>query len=161
MPLTPFHLGPAFLIGIIFHRQINLASILLASTTIDIRAVYCFFFSDCHLHGPLHTYLGATVFAIIIIIIIYAGKNKLKKISNKFKLEQSYSLKSIIIGAFIGTWSHVFLDSFMHFDITPFWPIVDNPFYKIINNDLNYEITIACFVLGTIAYFYKILKHKT
>lgn len=137
-----------------------MVAILLASTTIDIRTTYCFFFSDCQLHGPLHTYLGAVIFVIPIILFVYIGKNKLLMISKKCNLKQSYSLKSIIIGALIGSYSHIFFDSFMHFDITPFWPIQSNPFYKIISNDLNYEITIICFIFGITIYVYKILKHK-
>ena len=85
VPLTPFHLGPSFLIGMIFQRQINIVSILLASTAIDIRTTLCFFFYNCQLHGPLHTYLGATLFGGAIIVVIFVGKNKLRKISNKLK----------------------------------------------------------------------------
>ena len=51
-----------------------MAAILLASTVIDVRATYCFFLNECQLHGPLHTYLGATVFAMAMIIVIYASK---------------------------------------------------------------------------------------
>jgi membrane-bound metal-dependent hydrolase YbcI (DUF457 family) len=30
---------------------------------------------------------------------------------------------SAIAGAFVGAWSHVFLDSIMHGDIEPLWPV--------------------------------------
>lgn len=112
MPLTPFHLGPVFLVGMVFQRQINMASILLASTAIDIRTILRYFFFKCQLHGPLTTYLGATLFAGAIVVVIFVSRNKLCKISNKLKINQSYSLKSIVLGSLIGTWSHVFLDSF-------------------------------------------------
>ena len=159
MPLTPFHLGPTFAIGMIFQRQINMAAILLASTVIDVRTAYCFLYG-CQLHGPLHTYLGATAFSLAIILVVYLGKNKLCNISSALKLEQSYSLKSIIIGSLIGAWSHVFFDSFMHFDITPFWPILENPFLGVISNGTNYNITIIGFAIGMIVYFYKIFKAR-
>jgi len=137
-----------------------MAAILLASTVIDVRATYCLFLNECQLHGPLHTYLGATVFAITIIIVIYSSKNYLKKLSDKLKIKQSYSVKSIILGALVGAWSHVFLDSLMHYDITPFWPILENPFLGVISNQTNYIITIIGFVIGTVVYFYKIYKSK-
>ena len=157
MPLTPFHLGPALLIGIVFQRQINIAAILFASTIIDVRAIYCFF-NNCQLHGPLHTYLGGMLFSLVIILVIYASKKPLRKLSDKFRVNQNYSLKSIVIGALIGVWSHVFLDSFMHFDITPFWPLLENPFLGVISNSMNYGITIIGFIAGGIIYFYKIYK---
>ena len=159
MPLTPFHLGPTFAIGMIFQRQINMAAILLASTVIDVRTMYCFL-NNCHLHGPLHTYLGATVFAMAIIIVIYTSKNHLRKLSDKLKIKQSYSVKSIILGALVGAWSHVFLDSFMHYDITPFWPILENPFLGVISNQINYNITIIGFGIGIVVYFYNIYKSR-
>jgi len=159
LPLTPFHLGPTFAIGMIFQRQINMAAILLASTVIDVRTMYCFL-NNCHLHGPLHTYLGATVFAMAIIIVIYTSKNHLRKLSNNLKIKQSYSVKSIILGALVGAWSHVFMDSFMHYDITPFWPILENPFLGVISNQTNYNITIIGFIIGAVVYFYKIYKSR-
>ena len=160
MPLTPFHLGPSFAIGMIFQRQINMAAILLSSTVIDVRTTYCFFLYECQLHGPLHTYLGATVFAMSIIIVIYTSKNHLRKLSDKLKIKQSYSTKSIILGALVGAWSHVFLDSFMHYDITPFWPILENPLLGVVSNQINYIITIVGFVIGSGVYFYKIYKSR-
>lgn len=161
MPLTPFHLGPSFLFGMVFQRQINMASILIASTAIDIRTILCFFFFKCQLHGPLHTYLGATMFAGAIIVVIFVSRNKLHKISNKLKIHQSYTLKSIVLGSLIGAWSHVLLDSFMHFDVTPFWPMLGNTFFQQISNEANYAITILSFLGGATIYFYKIYKQRT
>lgn len=160
MPLTPFHLGPTFLIGIIFQRQINIIAILLASTVIDVRTMYCFFLSGCQLHGPLHTYLGAIIFVIPIIIIIFILKKPLSKITNKLKINQSFSIKSIILGSLIGAWSHVFFDSFMHHDITPFWPILENPLYGMISTQMNYTITAISFFIGCGIYFYKFYKQR-
>ena len=70
------------------------------------------------------------------------------------------ALKPIIFGSIIGAWSHVFFDSFMHRDITPFWPSLENPFFGVISNDVNYNITIIAFVLGVGVYFYKLYKMR-
>lgn len=158
MPLTPFHLGPTLLVGLIFSKHINIVAILLACVAIDIRTIYCFFLSDCQLHGPLHTYLGATLFAFGIFLIVFYSKNKLSIITDKLHIEQTYSKKSIIIGSLIGAWSHVFFDSFMHFDIAPLWPIMENPFLGIIDNSTNYNLAIICFVIGIMIFGYKIRK---
>jgi hypothetical protein len=133
---------------------------LLASTVIDVRTMYCFFLSGCQLHGPLHTYFGAVGFVIPIILIVFISKKQLYKLSKILKIKQSYSIKSIILGALIGAWSHVFFDSFMHHDITPFWPILENPLYGVIGNQMNYTIATISFFIGCGIYFYKFYKSR-
>jgi len=53
-----------------------------------------------------------------------------------------------------------FLDSFMHYDITPFWPVLENPLFQQISNETNYTITILSFLSGAAIYFYKIYKQR-
>ncbi len=161
MPLTPFHLGYTLFLGVIFQRYISIAAVLLASVLIDIRTIYCFFLSDCQLHGILHTYLGAILFALGIALIVYLLRNKLSIISDKLYLYQSYSKKSIILGSLIGAWSHVFFDSFMHNDITPFFPLLENPFLGVINNEMNYTLAIIFFVVGAVIVFRRFEFSKT
>jgi membrane-bound metal-dependent hydrolase YbcI (DUF457 family) len=158
VPLTPFHFGPAFLIGMLFPRRINMAAILLACVAIDIEPIYCLF-NNCQLHGLLHTYVGATLFSLTVVTaIIYLGKRYFKKVSDALKVEQDYSVRSIVAGALVGGWSHVFLDSLMHSDVTPFWPALENPMWQAVDNGTNYLITIAGFVLGGVVYFWRMYK---
>jgi hypothetical protein len=100
----PFHLGPAFLIGMLFPRRINMAAILAASVAIDIEPVYCLLFNNyCQLHGFLHTYVGATIFSLTVVtLIIYLGREQLRKLSDVLKVEQDYSIGSITVGALMG-----------------------------------------------------------
>lgn len=159
MPLTPFHLGPGLFIGEIFEKRVNLVAILLASILVDVRTAYCFFNGCLPLHGLIHTFIGATVLAFFIIIGVYYFRKGLQKITNLFKIKQNYSLSSIIAGSLIGVWVHIILDSFMHFDITPFWPIEENPLLGIISNGLNYYLCTAALVLGLIIYLYRSTKN--
>jgi len=158
MPLTPFHLGPGLLIGEVFEKRINMISILLASIIIDIRAIFCCFFIECtgRFHGPLHTIIGATVIALFIAIMVWSLKIQLKKFTDVFKIKNSYSSSSIILGSFIGTWLHIILDSFMHSDIIPFWPIKSNPLLGMISNGTNYLLCTIALIIGLIVYFYRI-----
>jgi len=149
MPLTPFHLGPSFLIGELFEKRINLISILLASVIIDARAFFCFFFGCAgRFHGPLHTFVGATLLALFLSIIIWKSRKFLKQISNKLKIKNDYSYTSMILGSLLGTWSHIILDSFMHLDIIPFWPIKSNFLLGVISNETNYTLCTIALVLG-------------
>jgi membrane-bound metal-dependent hydrolase YbcI (DUF457 family) len=130
MPFTPFHFGPSFLIGILLVSHLNMAAILFASVAIDIEPIYCLATDSCPLHGILHTYLGATVLSVLVIPIIYLSKKQLQRLSDLLGVTQDYSIKSIVIGAVVGGWSHIFLDSFLYSELLPFWPIVnDNPFF--------------------------------
>ena len=49
------------------------------------------------------------------------------------KLGQKISEKGIYLSSLFAAYSHVFLDSFMHADLKPFWPITEyNPFLGLI-----------------------------
>ena len=161
MPFTPFHLGPGLAIGMLFKKHINLASILLASIIVDIRAIYCLFIGNCQLHGPLHTFVGATFSAMFVIAGIYMFRRPLSQISDFFKIHQDYSLQSITAGALIGTWLHILLDAFIYSDMFPFWPSLTNPFLGMFSNAIVYNFCVLCFFIGGIIYLRKIVKNKT
>ena len=154
VPFTPFHLGPGFALGIIFKRWVNLAAVLVASIIVDIRATYCFFTGCYPLHGPFHTFLGATILSLGVIIGIYIFRNRIEKISNFVKIEQDYSLRSIIAGAVSGVWAHIILDAFLYPEMVPFWPVPGNPLLGIIDTIAVYGFCIAGFIIGGIIYIY-------
>jgi membrane-bound metal-dependent hydrolase YbcI (DUF457 family) len=133
-----------------------MAALLLASVAVDVEPIYCLL-NDCQLHGILHSYFGAAAFSLAVVsVLIYIGKNRLRKLSAQLGHAQDYSLKSIIAGTLVGAWSHVLFDSFMHFDVTPFWPFPENPFLRIIDNGTVYLITIIGFAAGTGLYFFRL-----
>jgi membrane-bound metal-dependent hydrolase YbcI (DUF457 family) len=155
MPFTPFHLGPAFLLGEVFEKKVNLFSILIGSIIIDVRATYCLFTGCRPLHGPLHTFLAATVIGLLIAWFIYSQKAWLQKITDKLRIKQSYSLNSIILGSIIGTWSHVILDSPLYTDITPLWPATNNPFLWTIGPLTIYEFCVFSFLPAIVIFIYR------
>ena len=130
-----------------------MAALLLASVAVDIEPIYCLL-NGCPLHGILHSYVGAGAFSLAVVaVLIYIGRDRLRKLSGRLGHAQDYSIKSIIAGSLVGAWSHVLLDSFMHFDVTPFWPFPENPFLMIIDSGTVYLITIIGFVAGAGLYF--------
>lgn len=159
MPLTPFHLGPGLLIGEVFEKRVNLISIIFASILIDIRVLFCFFVGCTgRFHGPLHTFIGATVVALFIAIMVWNLKKPLKKFTDIFKIKNGYSRSSIILGSFIGTWLHIILDSFMHSDIIPFWPMKSNFLLGMISNGTNYLLCTIALMIGLIIFIYRYLR---
>jgi len=158
MPFTPFHLGPAFLLGEMFEKRINLISILLGSIIIDVRATYCLFSGCRPLHGPFHTFLNATVIALLLSIFLFSQKEWLQKITDKLRIEQTYSFISIATGTLIGTFSHVLLDSFLYMDIKPLWPLETNPFSGMALSGTIYLLCILSFIPALGIYLHRYLK---
>ncbi|MCK4634805.1 MAG: hypothetical protein KAT37_02940 [Candidatus Aenigmarchaeota archaeon] len=158
MPFTPFHLGPGFLLGLIFRRWVNLAAILVASVIVDVRATYCLFTGCYPLHGPLHTFLGATILSLAVIIGVYVFRDQLKRISDFFKIEQDYSLQSIAIGSLLGVWVHIILDTFLYPEMHPFWPVPGNPLVGIVGSNAVYGFCIAGFIIGGAILLFKAIE---
>ena len=65
MPLTPFHLGPALFLGLIFFRFVNLPSFLAANVVVDLEPFFVLLFGlDYPLHGFFHSFLGGSLAAL-------------------------------------------------------------------------------------------------
>ncbi|WMW21644.1 DUF4184 family protein [Methanolobus mangrovi] len=158
MPFTPFHLGPAFLLGEIFEKRANLFSLLLGSIIVDVRATYCLFTGCRPLHGPFHTFLSAAVVAFLLAWLLFSQRLWLQKLTYKFEIEQTYSFLSMIIGSLIGTWSHVLLDSFLYTDIRPLWPLTPNPLLGLTVSGTVYLLCLLSFLPATGIYCYRYWK---
>jgi hypothetical protein len=131
MPFTPFHMGPGAAIKAVSGKYFSLMVFGFSQVAIDIEPLIRILRGDSLLHGYTHTYLGAILIGIFSLI---AGKpfcEWLLKIWNYvfqskyllwLKLTSTITWFSSILGAFIGTFSHVFLDSIIHSDVHPFAP---------------------------------------
>ncbi|MCI0619100.1 DUF4184 family protein, partial [bacterium] len=97
----------------------------------DIEVLYHMNRKDQMVHGFNHTYVGATLVAFISILV---GRPVCQFLLNRWipsadsrfekwiRGSQNISRSAAISGAFLGTYSHVFLDSIMHFDLHPLMP---------------------------------------
>ena len=127
MPFTPFHMGPGLLIKSLFQGSFSLVVFGWAQIVMDIQPLIVLITGEGHLHGFSHTYVGATLLALFAIVSgKYFGEWGLKFLNFKeFKIRWWV----VIVSAFVGTISHVLLDSLMHADLQPFYPVdLDNPF---------------------------------
>jgi hypothetical protein len=65
MPFTPYHLGPALFLGLLFLRFIDFPTFLIASVIMDVEPFLVLFFNlNYPLHGFFHSLLGGTLVAI-------------------------------------------------------------------------------------------------
>jgi len=124
MPFTPIHMGPGIFIKAILQSSFSLMVFGWAQIVMDIQPLLVILTGEGHLHGFSHTYIGASLLAIVsawsgkylsefgLMLFGIVGKD------NPVMIQW----RVVFASAFIGTFSHVFLDSIMHSDVEPFFP---------------------------------------
>ena len=134
MPITPFHFGPAALVKGVISRYFSFLAFGLTQGLIDLEPLYYMATDAWPIHRFFHTYLGATVAAILVLLL---GKRVCAvlvrlwnwRLSEEQKqwlaINPDISLLALATGAFFGAYSHVFLDSIMHSDMQPFAPFTE------------------------------------
>lgn len=129
MPLTPFHLGPGLLIGLLLLSYIDFPTFLVASVIVDVEPIMVLIFDlDYPLHGFFHSFLGGTIAAFLLAAVMSKVRKSLSPLLSYFRLEQKSTFKNILLASLSGINIHILLDSRMHIDIRPFYPLDLNPF---------------------------------
>ena len=163
MPFTPFHLGPALLFGLAFSSIFDLLTLLIASVIPDVEpfCILLFHLSE-HPHGFFHSYVGSSILAVLVAIIVYLLRDMLTKIMLKFQVSQKSSFKKILFTSFIGVYSHVFWDSLLYDKMNPLYPSQGNPFVTLTSTDVAYVAVYGfcsiSFIFGISLYLYKIRR---
>lgn len=132
MPFTPLHMGPGAAFKLIGGGAFSLLVFGLAQMLIDLEPLVRMQRGDAILHGPSHTYLGALVIGAVAMVIgkplfqwLMRDWNETRRPwpLKRFDFPERLSWKAAASGAFIGTFSHVALDSIMHADMHPWAPM--------------------------------------
>jgi len=161
VPFTPFHLGPALLFGLALSTVFDLSTLLIASVIPDVEP-FCVLLFDLsgQLHGFFHSYLGSSILAVLVAVIVYPLRDLFNRIMVVFRISQKSSFKKILFTSFIGVYSHVFLDSFLYSEMNPFYPLQGNPFVSMTSLNVAYMAVYGfcgvSFIFGSILYLYKI-----
>ena len=134
MPFTPFHMGPALAIKAVAPRHFSVLMFGLAQVAMDIEPGLGLIFGWERLHGWTHTYAGAAVIGTVVLAfgrpvaaaILRTWNSELRTHDVSWLVEQEgLPWRPAAIGAYIGTFSHVALDSLMHADMRPWAPLSD------------------------------------
>ena len=155
MPLAPFHLGPGLLIGLLLLSYIDFATFLVASVIIDVEPIVVIIFDlDYPLHGFFHSFLGGTIVAFLLAAVMSKVRESLSPLLSFFKLEQKSTFKKILLASLTGIYIHILLDSRMHKDIQPFYPLDFNPFLSssALPGLLVYILCVWCFIGAAVIY---------
>ena len=135
-----------------------------AQIVMDLQPLVVMLTGQGHLHGFSHTYLGASLLTILSALsgkylseigLLILG---ISKKENPIKIRWWV----VFLSAFIGTFSHVFLDSIMHADVQPFYPVfLDNTLWGIISVSSLHKICIYSGLIGAAIYFLVQYKNKS
>jgi len=124
MPATPLHIGIPGLPALWRPDRVDITAVVLGATLVDID-FFLFVFRGGRIHGFLHTLLGATILAMVIVVELYILSPTNLKLKRWFRWDESSSVGSLISGALLGSWSHVFLDGLIYRDVRPLAPYSD------------------------------------
>ena len=107
------------------------------------------------MHGFTHTYVGATLLALFSAVTgKYLSEFGLRLMFRNLKAMVPIRWLVVFLSAFIGTYSHVALDSIMHFDIEPYYPFsAANHLHGVISISALHRLCIYIGLAGALAYF--------
>jgi membrane-bound metal-dependent hydrolase YbcI (DUF457 family) len=129
MPFTPFHLGPGLFLGLLLLSFLDFPTFLAANVIVDAEPLLVLVFGlDYPLHGFFHSFLGGTVVALVLALVMNRIRGTISPLLTFFRLEQQSSLRSILLASVSGVYLHILLDAMMYDDIRPLYPLEANPF---------------------------------
>lgn len=146
MPFTPIHLGPGLAFKAIGGRNFSLMVFGGSQVLMDIEPLIGILQHRPILHGASHSLLGAVVIGGIAGII---GRPISSMVLTRLKISyHPFTWLGSFTGAYMGTFSHVLLDSIMHSDMSPLRPFAQgNQLLHIISID---HLHMACLVAGIV-----------
>lgn len=155
MPFTPLHMGPGILIKSILQGSFSLMVFGWTQIVMDIQPLIVILTGEGHLHGFSHTYIGAILLALFSAISgKYLSETGLKLLA--LAKEQSTTIIWLVafFSAFIGSFSHILLDSIMHSDVEPFYPFSTiNYFQGIISIEALHKLCLYSGLAGAGIYY--------
>lgn len=130
MPFTPFHFGPALVLGLPFRKYFHAPTFIVANVIVDVEPFLVLLLGLRYpLHGYLHTFLSAFLVGLALGCVMFLLERVLHPLYRVFLLEadNGLTLKSFGVAGVFGTCLHVLLDSPLYADIRPFHPLTANP----------------------------------
>lgn len=160
MPFTPLHMGPGIALKAVMRSRFSLMVFGWSQIVMDVQPLVVMLTNKGELHRFTHTYIGATLLALL----SGATGKHLGELGLRIVREPRYlpiSWKVSFVSAFIGTYSHVLLDSVMHSDIEPFWPLkLTNHLYGFISIDVLHIFCLVTAIAGWLC-FYALERYRS
>ena len=150
MPFTPIHMGPGILLKAILQSSFSLMVFGWTQIMMDIQPLIVMITGKGHLHGFTHTYIGAILIGVVSALTgKYLSEFGLKILG--VAKGQAITIKWWVafLSAFIGSFSHVLLDSVVHTDVEPFYPItLINNFHGFVSTEALHNFCVYSGLAG-------------
>jgi hypothetical protein len=158
MPFTPLHLGPGAAFKALLGRHFSFLVFGGAQVLMDLQPLAAMLGADVALHGRSHTLLGALLIGAV---AFATGKPVSDYVLRRSGIaHRPLTWTASATGAWIGTLSHVALDSIMHADVVPGWPwFAGSPWLYSLSF---VQLHVLCVVLGVVGgaiAFWRIPRH--
>lgn len=156
MPFTPVHMGPGILFKGLLQGSFSLMVFGWTQIVMDIQPLIVLITGEGHLHGFSHTYIGASLIAILAAISgKYLSQIGLWVLRLESSINNSISWWVVVLSAFIGSYSHVLLDSVMHSDVQPLFPFsLQNPFLGFVSIEQLHKLCLYSGLLGAAVFYF-------
>lgn len=147
------------LIGLLLFEFLDFPTFLIANVIVDLEPFLVILLGlDYPLHGFFHSFVGGTIVAVALAVVMFKSSNIIGKVMKFFRLDQKVTWKSIIAASLLGVYVHILLDTPLYPDIRPFYPLDLNPYFF---SDMSIAISIYMFCIfsflaGSIVYVVKL-----
>lgn len=155
MPFTPYHMGPGIVVKALLQSSFSLMVFGWSQIVMDIQPLLVLISGEGHLHGFSHTFVGATLLAMVAGLTgKYLAEIGLRIIGIDSHQRVSIAWWVAFLSAFIGTYSHVLLDAIMHADVEPFFPVTTvNDFLGWVSVSMLHKICVYSGLVGGVVYY--------
>src|SRR5215212_39683 len=118
MPFTPFHFGAGAIAHAVAPRHVSFLAFCAANVVIDVEPLYWMLVGQPPVHRWAHSYLAATLVLLATTAVSAAASRLASATALPDALGWRWlTWRQVAIGAALGSYSHVVLDSVMHADL--------------------------------------------
>ena len=120
------------MIGFFVLGYLDLPTFVVASVLVDLEPLAVLVFGlPGPLHGFFHSFLGASVAAVLLAVVMLRVRGFLEPVYVFLRVEGGRGPWRFLVAALLGTWSHVLLDAPLYGDLRPFYPLGGNPLFGV------------------------------
>ncbi|MGV8176726.1 MAG: metal-dependent hydrolase [Candidatus Bilamarchaeaceae archaeon] len=154
MPWTPFHIGPALLLGVLLFAYVDIFAIAVGSVFMDLEPLAVrILHLDYPAHGFFHTLLGVTLAGILVALLVQAFNKRFGDwVHENTEIPLKTGCKPVFAGVLIGAYSHVLLDSVLYSEMAPFYPSSWDPLLGLMTPLNTYFFCLLCMFLVPVVY---------
>ena len=148
-------MGPGIFLKGILQGSFSLMVFGWTQIVMDIQPLIVMMTGEGHLHGFSHTYIGATLLAILSGITgKYLSQFGLWVLQITSSINVNIPWSVVFVSAFIGSYSHVFLDSIIHSDLQPFYPVIlSNELLGVVSVGALKKFCLYSGLVGSVIYY--------